>query len=61
MGIYRQKPGVSGNGYACIGVNQTCWGVFFQHTRGEEKKKNKKKGASLRGINRKFMFQDPRL
>lgn len=23
-GIYCQEPSISGNGYACIGVNQTC-------------------------------------
>ena len=23
-GIYCQEPCISGNGYACIGVNQTC-------------------------------------
>lgn len=49
-GIYRQEPSISGNGYACFSVIQTCCS-FFQHTRGEKNNK----GASLRGINRKLM------
>lgn len=37
-GIYRQEPSISGNGYACFNVIQTCCS-FFQHTRGEKNKK----------------------
>lgn len=56
-GIYCQEPSISGNGYACIGVNQTC---CFSSSLPGVKEKNKK-GASLRGINRKLMFQHLRL
>lgn len=55
-GIYCQKPSISGNGYVCFSVNQTCCSLF-QHARGEKNNK----GAGLRGINRKLMSQHLRL
>lgn len=37
-GIYCQEPSISGNGYACIGVNQTC---CFSSSMAEVKKTTK--------------------
>lgn len=37
-GIYCQEPSISGNGYACIGVNQTC---CFSSSMAEVKKQQR--------------------
>lgn len=37
-GIYCQEPSISGNGYACIGVNQTC---CFSSSTAEAKKQQR--------------------
>lgn len=58
-GIYCQEPSISGNGYACIGVNQTC--CFSSSMTEVEKTTKVKLTATLRGINRKLIFQHLRL